>query len=80
MCTSVCPLITGHLSLTDYRNLTSDPDSASRHLYLSRQDQQVSFVVAGPGALPGPAASSSGKCRASRRGGTTGKCTHLTIQ
>ncbi|XP_059006291.1 E3 ubiquitin-protein ligase TRIM65 isoform X1 [Mustela lutreola] len=35
----VCPL--RRKLWQNYRNLTFDPDSANRHLYLSRQDQQV---------------------------------------
>lgn len=42
-----------HLSPTDYRNLTFDPDSANRHLYLSRQDQQVKHCLK-PRGLAGP--------------------------
>ncbi|XP_039715102.1 E3 ubiquitin-protein ligase TRIM65 isoform X3 [Pteropus medius] len=38
----------------DYRNLTFDPDSANRHLYLSRQDQQVKHCLKPRGpARPG---------------------------
>ncbi|XP_032726476.1 tripartite motif-containing protein 65 isoform X1 [Lontra canadensis] len=50
----VCPL--RRKLWQNYRNLTFDPDSANRHLYVSRQDQQVKHRhkprdPAGPGSF-----------------------------
>ncbi|KAM8786932.1 E3 ubiquitin-protein ligase TRIM65 [Rhynchonycteris naso] len=51
---SVCPL--RRKLWQNYRNLTFDPESANRHLYLSQQDQQVKHCrkprgSAGPGSF-----------------------------
>ncbi|XP_023387478.1 tripartite motif-containing protein 65 isoform X3 [Pteropus vampyrus] len=48
----ICPL--RRKLWQNYRNLTFDPDSANRHLYLSRQDQQVKHCLKPRGpARPG---------------------------
>nr|KAF6459512.1 tripartite motif containing 65 [Rousettus aegyptiacus] len=47
----ICPL--RRKLWQNYRNLTFDPDSANRHLYLSRQDQQVKHCLK-PRGLAGP--------------------------